>query len=392
MNKKLLVTAIFAIAATAVFADVTPAAANTVSQNIGANNNTAATANTINAAVAAANPAPSALTGNVSVMGGFKPDQGRSPQYDNPNAVNVNYKSGNWTWSLNGATEFTGLVNSSMANNSVGAGGTNQNTMLNTWGITSAYNFQNGLTASMNISYLNWRSQSNGNYLIPPTATSSGYNGSISPVLVTGYQLAPNLTYINGNNTFGLAVTYQVVGSSNGLNTVANSAGYRNGTWNGQNGEYFSVFPMYTNQITPNFSFGTGVQIQQANDNFIILSTAANNESNNDIIYHPAILSYNIAAVPGLNLNLDTRYYYFNLVQNDAVQASQGIPGSTRLCFYPGIAYTMKITPALTWTTNAQVYAKYYTNNVNGQITQGHGGNGSTNYGGQIYTGFNYTF
>ena len=390
MNKKLLVTAIFVIAASAAMADVSPAAASTISQNVGANNNTAATTNTINAAVTAANtPAAPMFSGNVSVMGGVKPDQGRSPDYDNPNALNLNYQTGNWTWSLNGATEFTGMINSSMANAAVPNGGTgNQNTMLNTWGVTGAYNFQNGWTTSMNVSYLNWRSQ------------SSSITGGVYPVLVTGYQLAPNVTYVNGNNTFAISTYYQVVGSSNSQLAVSSSAGMP-GSWNGQNGESFSIFPMYTNQMTSQFSYGAGVQFQQANDNYLLLTQAVNNEANNNIIIHPMVLSYNVASVPGLNLNLDTRYYINNTVNNDPIQQSIGATsGSQRLCFYPGIAYTMNITPSLTWTTNAQVYAKYYTNNNNEPalqgntyvMQQGHGGNSSTNYGGQIYTGFNYAF
>ncbi|MCX5774288.1 MAG: hypothetical protein NTX05_06745 [Fusobacteria bacterium] len=387
MNKKLLVTAIFAIAAAVSLAGVTAPMANTISQNIVTESNTAAAANTINAAAVAASPVNTVpdFTGNVSVMGGVKPDQGGSPAFDNPNALNLNYKTGNWTWSLNGATDFTGKINSAYANT---AGAGNQNVMLNTWGMTGAYNFQNGLTTSLNVSYLNWRSQSNGQY----TTTTGTYN--ISPVLVTGYQIAPNLTYINGANTYGLALTFQVIGSANGQTAINQSSGYNTAgaNWNGANGEYFSAFPMYTRQVNSQFTLGTGVQLQQANDNYIILSNAVNNETNNDIIIHPAMLSYNVASIPGLNLNFDTRYYIFNTISNDSIQTTQATPGAQKLCFYPGIAYTMNITHCLTWTTNAQVYAKYYTNSLGTSMIQNHAGNSSTNYGGQIYTGFNYAF
>ncbi|MCX5774289.1 MAG: hypothetical protein NTX05_06750 [Fusobacteria bacterium] len=358
--------------------------ASTVSQNAGANNNVVVTTNTINSTVAAGNSSTFPFTGNVSVMGGIKPDQGKSPQYDNPNAINLNYQIGNWTWSLNGATEFTGMSNSSYGN-AMGAG--NQNTMLNTWGFTGGYNFQNGLTTSMNVSYLNWRSQ------------SSSPAAGIFPVLVTGYQLAPTMTYVNGNSTYALAMYYQVLGSSNGILAVSSSAGFPpngiTGTWNGQNGESFSIFPMYTNQVSTAFSYSTGVQIQQANDNYLILTQAVDNDSNNNIILHPIMLSYNVASIPGLNLNLDTRYYYNNTVKNDPMQTNIGaIAGSTRVCVYPGIAYTKSITSSLSWVTNAQVYGKWYTNNMNGQIGQTPNGKGniSTNYGGQIYSGFNYSF
>jgi len=379
MNKKLLVVAIFAVAAVAAMADVTASTASSVAQNIGATNNQAAATNTINAAVAAAQQAPVApvFTGTVSSMMGFTQDQGRSPNYDNPNAVNLNYQMGNFTYSLNGALEFQGTNHSS---NALANG--DYNSMLNSWGGTVGYNWQNGLTTSVAVNYLNWRNQQSGT--------------GVYPVLVTGYQFAPNLTFVNGNNTFAVAMNYEVIGSSNGINAINSTSGITSSTvtpnWGGQKGELFSIFPVYTNKITPNFSYGTGIFVQQANDNYVLLSDAVNNGNGNEIVLHPAMLSYNVASIPGLNLNLDTRYYYYDSVKGDAVsQAGSNIAGTCAIRILPGIAYTMNITPDLSWTTNAQVYGKWYTAGSASSSTPLQT-MGAYNFGGQVYSGFNYSF
>lgn len=212
----------------------------------------------------------------------------------------------------------------------------------------------------MNVGYINWRN------------TDNNPENYVWPVLVTGYQLTPGIVYTSGNSVDSIYLIYQAVGSPNSISQVSYTGNAPiNGDaisipWNGQNGEYLQLIHEHDYKVSPNLTLSTSWVIMQANDSFILLSQAVNNENNNEIEFDPINISYSVPEVKGLKLLLDTRYYFYNTIKNDPIQISQALPGSSKISLLPGFSYHYAINENWSWDSSLIVYGKWYTNNLNG--------------------------
>lgn len=325
------------------------------------------------------------FNGAIDLMAGIKPESGKVPAYDSPNTLILNDHIGQWTYSLTGLMEFQGLMSTHAATNGLTWKGNrgDYNAIQNTWGGQVAYDFLNGYTASVNLSYINWKNTDN---------NPSNY---VYPILVTGYQFTPMVTYTSGVNSYSANLICQVVGSNDSIAEVSYTgeapvtpSGNILNPWNGQKGEFLQFTPQYSYKGIENWTISSNMVIMQANDNYILLSQAVNNENNNEIELNPLMLNYKVESIPGLSLKLDTRYYYYNTVQNDPVQATQATVGSTKLSLLPGFSYSHPINSNCVWNLECEVYGKWYTNNLNGQLAV----NKTSKYGADLYTGISYLF